>query len=144
TVVVVIHPAWAVKSDIVASDFVVNRSVGDGRESAVAVIVVDHVMSDFGIARRDDEVEVTIVVVVAPTRTVLIAGNFGDVSRRNARECAVTVIVIKVVDTGAIPRAHEQVQISVVIIISPRTIPVIVLICDNDAGSDLGEGGVNG
>jgi len=88
-------------------------------------------MTDFGISRSHDLVEVTIVVIVTPTRTVLVAGIFGMLAAATRVKVRHRYIMVEVVRLGAVPRANEQVQIAISCHNQPTSRPVTILVCDD-------------
>src|SRR5215813_6067391 len=102
----------------------VDGAVGDRGERAVAVIVIEHVVEGSGIAGRDDQVEVTVVVVVAPGTAVLLAGTLRHGCLVDQSEGAVALVVIEVVGGGCGGRANEQVEPAIVVVVAPASVPV--------------------
>jgi hypothetical protein len=130
SIVVVVSPGGASRIAHVIRD----RAGRYFREGAIAVVVVEKILL---VRIGDEEIEKTVVVVVAPGATERTATIRHNSSGRYFGERAVPIVMIEKVVFVVI--RHEEIEKTVVVVIAPRAACRVATVCDNSSGSDSGK-----
>src|SRR5947208_2455271 len=88
----------------------------------------------------NEQIKVAVVVVITPGTTHRQPNIIDDVAGSDLGETAVTVVAIEEVSPCQV--THEQIQIPVVVIISPNSAQRISTIIDDGSGGNLAKGAV--
>src|SRR5439155_14204163 len=110
-IVIVIAPGSADRVGDIGDD-VAGRDLGEG---PIPIIVIEKILRAI---IGDEKIQKAIIVIVAPGAAFGLRKIGRDDARGNFRECAITVIVVESIALAA-PVGNEQVQKSVVVVISP-------------------------
>src|SRR6266581_1842817 len=115
-----------------------------GRAVAIVVIKVIYAGTHSNFAMRHKQINKPIIVIVAPSATGenrRITGYAADdIARHPCEGAGAGVVVEKVVLSGTQPVDKEEIQIAVIVIVSPRAANRTCAFRDNAARSDLREG----
>jgi len=134
-VVVVVAPAAAVGERGVTDD----DAIRDPGKRAVSPVPIEEVVLILAVG--DEQVEITIVVVVAPGGTEGLAGVVDNRTLSDPLEYAASQVAIQ--EVVLVPTiGHEQVESAVVVVVPPRGGERGTAVTDDGPFVDLGEGAV--
>src|SRR5438105_4709064 len=100
---------------------------------AVAIIMVEKIV--LAVAIGDEQIEETIVVIIAPGAAHRACCIRGDAAGGDSRERAIAVIVVQKIPLAIV--CHEQIKEAVVIVVAPGTAFRGADVIDDTARSDL-------
>src|SRR5205814_5114855 len=91
----------------------------------------------------DEKIQETVVVIISPGATDRVSAFGSNAARQNFGKGAVAVVLIQEVIGALFIVGDEQIQVAIVVVVSPGAASRQAHIGDDIAAGDFGEGGLS-